>query len=294
MDELDDLLIHFGIKGMRWGVRKKREQSGYKIHGDGRIEIEPGVKMQRLVTSNLKDKTSRPLNGYSYMSFHPSDNAQYIHKMAPNSKAKGSDLKRDAILTLKTKHALKSPSLDEAQQINIGVMKKNADELKEYSKAVRENKKFSLSKEADSYFNMINHELAEFDNLAGYMHNKEMAKEFEIMRKQDPVTLNSDMLYRPEKYPAYSYAIANRHIANDDPDIAPFKNQLLGAIESKGYNMIRDEADVRTGLWTAPVIVLKPEKNVEVVLSKKISRMKLRQAQQYVEKGKRELELIGS
>jgi hypothetical protein len=285
---LEPFLQHHGIKGMHWGIHKQHEELGYKVYGDGRIEIQSGTQMQRLVASKLKNTSSRPLKDYAFASFLPTDNAQYVYKMAPKTKASGSDLKRDTILVLKTKQKLKSPSLDEAQQINIQIMKKHADELREYSKAVREKKKFSLSKETDAYFSMITKEAEEFDNLESYTKNEAMHNEFKSMTKSDPVTLNTDLLYHPEKYPAFMYAIANRHIGNDDPEVEPFKKELLGAIESKGYNMVRDETDARTGLWEAPVIVLKPEDNIEISLSKKISGRTLRQSQQYIDKAKRD------
>lgn len=286
MNILEDVIKHYGVKGMKWGVRKGYEshpkQPGYKVNDDGRIEISSGQKMQRLVTSS-----SRPLKGYSYMSFLPADNAQYIYKMAPNTNARGSDLKRDTILTLKTKRELKSPSLDEAQQINVELMKKHAEELKAYSHSTDKNKKFDtfVSKETSAYFDMIGKEVANGD-LEYYVKNKEMVKEFEVLNKHDYASKTSELLYHPEKYPATMYAIAQRHIANDDPSVEPYKKQLLNAVESKGYNMLRDEVDVRTGLWTAPVIVLKPEENIEVVLSKRISDRTLQQSQRYVEKGK--------
>jgi hypothetical protein len=280
---------------MHWGIRKKREeshrQSGYKVYGDGRIEISKGVEMQRLVATNSKIGMSKSLTGHAYMSFLPTDNAEYINTMAPKSKIK--DLKRDTILTLETKNHLKSPSVKEAEQINIEVMKKYAKELEAFQKSTKKNKNVftDVSKESLSYLNTFDGAITEF--VGTHKGTPEMHKEFQMWSKNQS-NEKYDPLIHPEKYPSIMYAAANRRIGETaDSSAQLFTSKLLAAVEHKGYNMLRDENDVGVGRWAAPVIVIKPESNVAVTLSKKISGRTLRQSQKYIERVKRDWKKLG-
>lgn len=129
-------LQHHGIKGQKWGVRRFENKDGsltpagkkryYKDYGDGRIEIEKGADMQRLVGS--KHKTD--LKGMIYTSVRESDNQNYMRKLT--GPLGGG---RDTKLTLTAKTALKSPSTDEAASIFFKTLKDNPKLNEAYSKA---------------------------------------------------------------------------------------------------------------------------------------------------------------
>lgn len=124
-------LYHYGVKGMKWGVVKERPKStnkrGYKIHGDGRIEIEKGTELQRLVGKRNK----QDLSGMTYASFTKNDNNKYIQVLGGKGILGGG---RDTKLTLKATTKLKSPSVQEASSTFFKLLKDNPDLNEAYSK----------------------------------------------------------------------------------------------------------------------------------------------------------------
>lgn len=124
-------LTHHGIKGMRWGVRrtpaqlghkpsKTDQEKGYKIYGDGRIEISKGTELQRLIGK----KNKQDLAGMTYASFTKNDNARYITKIAGKGPFGGG---RDTKLTLTATENLRSPSNKEAAKIFFEMLRDNPD-----------------------------------------------------------------------------------------------------------------------------------------------------------------------
>ena len=117
-------LYHHGVKGQKWGVRNgppyplDEDANGYKIYGDGRIEIPKGTKLQRLVGKNTK----QDLAGMLYASFTANDNARYIVKIGGKGLFGGG---RDTLLTLTAKKDLKSPSAKEAATTFFEMLRDN-------------------------------------------------------------------------------------------------------------------------------------------------------------------------
>lgn len=288
----DSEVIHFGILGMKWGVRKDRYKNvvrKYKIHGDGRIEIQPGQELQRLVTSEKSVRKhlspmSSPLQKYAYMSFTPSDNAEYINIMSPDNKKQR--MKRDNILTLEAKTDLISPSLSEAEKINVELAKGYAKELATLKKLPVDRKNFeSLSEETQSWSILV-----ERDPISNYSEfyrtSKALDKEIQLYFDK-----GYDPLEYPEKYPAYMYALTNREIAASDNYTSPYVDKFMTSVKSKGYNMLRDENDL--GMMASPVIVLDPETNISIKLSEKLSKQTVKEARIYLEQAKVDWKSLG-
>lgn len=110
-------LAHFGVKGMRWGHRKRQETNiqarlkGITVRADGSISVQKGASLQRLVSS---DGSSLPLKGLTYASLTDHDNAKYVNFIGGKGFFGGG---RDQVLQLTATKPIKAPSLDEATRV---------------------------------------------------------------------------------------------------------------------------------------------------------------------------------
>lgn len=128
-------LQHHGIKGMKWGVRRFQNEDGtltakgrkrygedrYKVYDDGRIEIQKGAELQRIVDGYV---SKDGIKGSTYASIGKNDNNQYMNILAKSGTSK--------VLKLTAKTTLKSPSSDEAANIYANVLRNNPKALKEF------------------------------------------------------------------------------------------------------------------------------------------------------------------
>ena len=238
-------LIHWGIKGMKWGVRryqntdgsltpagKKRYspgelgrtpvQKGVSIKSDGSISISKGVSLQRLVS----DK-SRSFKDVTYASVLEYDNAKYVNYIGGKGFFGGG---RDKVLTIRANEDLKAPSLDDASKIMVEMLRTNPDFRKKFTNC-----------------------------LGNTVNDKELKKMVE-----DPTgstakawydELNVSMTFTP-----------------DFDENAPYIQKTFSkALQKKGYNMLRDENDFQSKVAKAPVIILNPQKTLTVVSTSKIT-----------------------
>ncbi len=118
MSDIDDFIEHFGVKGMRWGVRNNHSQntssSSYSVDKDGRVTIDKGHQLQRVFQTG---KGSDGSKGTNYFSFTKKDNAIYVQMMAAGIDSRFGFLRKlasDKVSTMVAKEPLKSPSRKEA------------------------------------------------------------------------------------------------------------------------------------------------------------------------------------
>ena len=261
--KLSDLeLLHYGVKGMKWGVRKDRSSSGsstssergtYKIHPDGKIEINPGVEISRVVrnTNGLFGGTGRDWASSHpvYAAFLPGDKAQYEHFFGRSK----SLLVKEAstVLKLTPKEKLTAPGPKEAASIFYDLARKDPE--------------FRQGLES---------------GLNGFA------------RRQ----LKSNIENPTSKRAHSDYALA-LDSANYSERFKGTNQKYFEALKKAGYNSLLDPSDAYGG-FDAPIIVLDGKKSLELkhqYAVDKVSQERVRQAvksTQY-ELGKTYLEKLG-
>ncbi len=219
---------HFGVKGMKWGIRKKEPRDasnltlkapGVTVRADGSIDIKPGASLQRLVRSNGK---SAPMKNLTYASMLEYDNARYVKIIGGTKASMG---RRDQILGLTATKKITAPSKDEATKM-VSDMMLNDPEFRK-----RNTMLFGAP--------IGDKELGEIRKDPG---GKTAQAWYEITNTK--MTLD----------------------AKFDPD-APFVQTMLkDRLASAGHNALRDENDAggRNPLAKAPIIIFSPETALKV------------------------------
>lgn len=99
--------MHYGVKGMKWGVRRTPEQLG-------RHTIKKGTKMRRVTVDD-----NESLSGNKYVTFLPVDRDLYRGSYSNKIKENSGKTRSDNVYenTYKLKEDLKIPSRDEVKQV---------------------------------------------------------------------------------------------------------------------------------------------------------------------------------
>ncbi len=245
-----EALAHYGVKGMRWGVRKSElpapptpSSSGVKVGSDGSISIAKGASLQRLVRSNGK---SLPMKDITYASLNAYDTARYVKTIGGKGILGGG---RDQILGIKATKAIKAPSMIEATKINSELMLNN-------------------SKYREKNTTMIGTEIS----------RKELAQ-----IRQDPAGKMAQSWYRVTN-------TKMTFDSSFDPDAPFVQKALREAVLAKGFNALRDENDFTSGIAKAPIIIFNPQESLRVtsktMITDELRRANKQQLKQYKRLGK--------
>lgn len=237
---MENTLYHYGIKGMRWGVRRFQKKDGsltpagkeryspeslgrtavpkgVSVNADGSISVSKGTSLQRLVS----DK-SREMKDITYASVLEWDNAKYVKYIGGKGLFGGG---RDKVLSMRANEDLRAPSVDEASKIMVDLLTNNPEFRKRFT-------------------NSFNNEP---------VSDKELAR-----MKKDPTGSDAKAWYD-------ELNIAMTFSPDFDAN-APFVQKAFStALQKRGYNMLRDENDFQNKVAKAPVIILNPEKTLSVV-----------------------------
>jgi hypothetical protein len=248
-------LAHYGVKGMRWGVRKDRTpvpvpEMGLRnvtLGRDGSIDVKRGAELQRLVRSSGK---SLPMKDITYASLGDYDNSRYIKVIGGKGFFGGG---RDQILSIKATQPIKAPSVDEATDIVSNMMLK------------------------DSSFREKN---------TGPLGNQISDKELEQIR-QNPTGKTAQAWY----FHTNQKLTFDKEY---DPDAPYVQQRVRDTLTAKGYSALRDENDVAAKISKAPMIIFNPQKSLKVTKTtditdelRKANKAKLKQ---YKKQGKDWLE----
>lgn len=134
--ENNNYLQHFGIKGMKWGVRHDRKPSGkhagrrYNDQDDD-IVIDKGTEIHRLVPKSWVDK-EKNLSGHAYASYKKEDTERY--KKFARMFGDGNNY---VDMTFKAKDVIVSPSKKRRVDEFIKLMDSDPDARNAMLKATR-------------------------------------------------------------------------------------------------------------------------------------------------------------
>ena len=211
-------LSHFGVLGMRWGVRNTKTKlniktKGISIKADGSMLINKGASLQRLIRS---DGNSLPLKNITYASITDFDNAKYVKYIGGKGFFGGG---RDKIMQLRAKETIKAPSIQEATKITSDLFLKDSKFRSKFTdvlgknisdKELSEIRKDPLGKTAQAWYTTVNTSLTfskDFDASAPYtqkiIREAFQKKGFNAVRDendyQSGVSKSPVIVFSPEK-----------------------------------------------------------------------------------------------
>ena len=253
-DALDDILLHFGIKGMKWGVRKKQESSSstkpveyhkdsnkaIKQNKDGSQTIPKGFAFNRVGQASLDVNAS----GALYVSHGKEDASRYIKALGPTILGKMMGEYGTTVQHLSTKGDLKMPSNDEVVKGKAKVLLNDDKMLDKFNKSL-----YSLSVTND--------------------FNKDITKSDIQSAINNPKTKEAQRL---------AYGVGS-FLANKD--FAPEAKKVYDHFKKEGYDALPDVYDRLAGTSKTAMIVINPNK-LELKSTTLINKDVMKAGKQYV------------
>lgn len=250
-------LYHFGIKGMKWGVRRFEDKSGrltpagkeryyeesdkkIKANSDGSYTVPSGFKFNRVGQKQLDINKS----GALYMSYGKDDAARYVKNLGPTKIGKLLGQYGDTVQHISAKKNLRMPNDNEVATITAKTLLSNKKMLDTFNESI-----FS-----SQVYNDFTRKITEQD-LQKAVKNPESKEAQRI-----------------------AYGVS-AFLA--DPNYTKETKTLYSKFRESGYDAIPDIHDRMSGTSSTALIVLNTDK-VEMTSSTAISKDIMKEAKRYV------------
>lgn len=250
-------LCHYGILGMKWGIRRYQnkdgsltpagkqryaEESNKKIqrNKDGSSTIPAGFKFNRVGKASLDINKS----GGLYVSYGKEDAARYVKSLGPTTVGKLLGQYGEAVQHITVKKALKMPSNTQTAKETAELLLSNENLLKRFNESI-----YSFVTTGD------------FD--------KNVTKDDLYRSLKDPNSKSAQKL---------SYGVSS---FLGDENYADDSKIVYEHFRNKGYDAIPDVHDLLSGTSKTAMIVINPNK-VEVTSVTIISKDVMKSAKSYV------------
>ena len=229
-------LYHYGIKGMRWGVRRFQQKDGsltaagkvrYAVESDKTIKINPdgsktvpaGFAFNRVGGASMDVNQS----GALYVSYGKADAARYIKSLGPTLMGKALGTAHYNVQHITAKKSLRMPSDSETATETAKLLSSNKDLLAKFNESV-----YSAA-------------------VTGDLGKNVTTREIEAALRDPGGKAGQKLAY------GLSATLA-------DPNYVSLAETVYGHFRSKGYDALPDLNDRLSGTSETAMIVINPAK----------------------------------